>query len=51
MNLLIDPGANQDFAVVRAGTESVIVNLEAVEGIFMNHQDPIAGPTVGLMRR
>lgn len=48
-NMLIDPGSNNDFAVVRAKTERVIGSLEKVGGIFINHQDPDVGSAVGLM--
>lgn len=48
-HLLIDPGSNADFAVVRAKTEQVIGSLSSVGGIFINHQDPDVGSATGLL--
>lgn len=48
-HLLIDPGSNNDFAVVRAKSERVIGSIDKVGGIFINHQDPDVGSAVGLM--
>lgn len=48
-HLLIDPGSNKDFAVVRAKSERVIGDIRKVEGVFINHQDPDVGSAIGLM--
>ena len=42
-NLLIDPGSSSDFAVVSAKVSSVIGRMNAVSGLFINHQDPDVG--------
>lgn len=47
--LLIDPGSSSDFGVVRSKTEAVMGPLEGLDGIFINHQDPDVGSSVGPM--
>ena len=48
-HLLIDPGSTHDFATIRAKTERVLGTIDKVSGIFINHQDPDVGSSVGLM--
>ncbi|HJL02724.1 MAG TPA: hypothetical protein RMH85_20975 [Polyangiaceae bacterium LLY-WYZ-15_(1-7)] len=52
MNMLIDPGASSDFAVVQAKCASVMGSIRKTHAVFINHQDPDVGSVVGpLMAR
>lgn len=46
-NLLIDPGSNKEFAIVRSKVEQVIGSMDRVGGVFINHQDPDVASSVG----
>lgn len=39
-SVLVDPGSGSDFAVVRSKCSQVLGNLDALDAIFVNHQDP-----------
>lgn len=48
-HLLIDPGSSKDFSVVQAKVSQVIGGIGNVDSVFINHQDPDVGSSVGLM--
>ncbi|MFW6057307.1 MAG: protein kinase domain-containing protein [Persicimonas sp.] len=48
-NLLIDPGSSSDFSVVQSKVSQVIGSIKKVSSIYINHQDPDVGSSVGLM--
>ncbi len=48
-NLLIDPGSSKDFSVVQSKISQVIGHIREVDSVFINHQDPDVGSSVGLM--
>ena len=48
-NLLIDPGSSKDFSVVQSKVSQVIGSVKNVDSVFINHQDPDVGSSVGLM--
>ena len=48
-NLLIDPGSSKDFSVVQSKVSQVIGSVNNVDSVFINHQDPDVGSSVGLM--
>jgi len=48
-NLILDPGSSSDFAVVRSKVERVIRNVNRLSAVFINHQDPDVGSSVGLL--
>lgn len=51
-NLLIDPGASSDFAIVQAKCAPIIGSIAKTHAVFINHQDPDVGSVIGpLMAR
>jgi eukaryotic-like serine/threonine-protein kinase len=48
-NLIIDPGSSKDFAVVQAKVSQVIGSANKISSVFINHQDPDVGSSVGLL--
>ncbi len=48
-NLLIDPGSSKDFSVVQSKVSQVVGSVNNVSSVFINHQDPDVGSSVGLM--
>jgi serine/threonine-protein kinase len=48
-NLIIDPGSSKDFSVVQAKVSQTIGSIKNVSSIFINHQDPDVGSSVGLL--
>lgn len=42
-NLLIDPGSSSDLAVVTSKVTSIVGRMGALQGLFINHQDPDVG--------
>lgn len=49
-NLLVDPAASQDFAVVKAKIVETLGELEAIDAILINHQDPDISASVAHLR-
>ncbi|TXC73156.1 protein kinase [Bradymonadales bacterium TMQ1] len=48
-NLIIDPGSTKDFSVVQAKVGRVIGTINNLSSIFINHQDPDVGSSVGVL--
>jgi serine/threonine-protein kinase len=49
-HLLIDPGSSRDVSIIQAKCARVLNNdLESIGGIFVNHQDPDVGSSVGVL--
>ncbi|MGM0557799.1 MAG: MBL fold metallo-hydrolase [Myxococcota bacterium] len=48
-NLIIDPGSSSDFSVVQSKVSQVIGSISKISAVFINHQDPDVGSSVGLM--
>ncbi len=48
-NLLIDPGSSKDFSVVQSKVSQVIGDIKNISSVFINHQDPDVGSSVGLL--
>ena len=48
-NLLIDPGSSKDFSVVQPKVSQVIGDVKKISSVFINHQDPDVGSSVGLL--
>ncbi|RAL22338.1 hypothetical protein DL240_10845 [Lujinxingia litoralis] len=48
-NLIIDPGSTKDFSVVQAKVGRVIGSVNRLSSIFINHQDPDVGSSVGVL--
>ncbi len=48
-NLIIDPGSSKDFSVVQSKVNQVIGDVKNLSSVFINHQDPDVGSSVGLL--
>ena len=48
-NLIIDPGSSKDFSVVQSKVSQILGSIKQIDSIFINHQDPDVGSSVGLM--
>jgi len=48
-NLIIDPGSSSDFSIVQSKVSRVIGKVDELDAIFINHQDPDVGSSVGPM--
>lgn len=48
-NLIIDPGSSKDFSVIQAKVGKVIGNVSNISSVFINHQDPDVGSSVGML--
>ena len=49
LNILIDPGASNDFAVVQAKCATRIGRISNLSAVFINHQDPDVCSVVGTL--
>lgn len=47
--MVVDPGAPSEFSVIAGKIKSIVPNLEDINAIFINHQDPDVGSSAGMM--
>ena len=47
--MVVDPGAVKEFSVISSKIRQIVPNLEHIDAVYINHQDPDVGSSVGML--